>query len=91
MAVALDGAALVASVVAFEELLRKVIDQLADLLGLPAILTLVVVDGELGASEKGADVLGVAADLSQGAASPMISPIAQSPYVWNNPCVQRRG
>lgn len=49
---------------ALEEILGKVGDQLGNLLGLPAVLALIVINGELRAPEEAANALGVAADLS---------------------------
>src|SRR6266702_8434946 len=48
VAVVLDSAALVPGLVAVKKLLREVIDQFGNLLALPAVLALVVVDRELG-------------------------------------------
>ena len=51
MAVLGDGAALVAFLVAIQELANEVVDQLGDLFLLPLVLALVVVDRVLAAGE----------------------------------------
>ena len=57
-------AALVAFLVALQELGREVVDQLRDLLLLPLVLALVVVDRVLAAGEKLADGAAFAVDLA---------------------------
>src|SRR6266699_414570 len=74
MAIVLDGGALILRLVTIEELFREVVDQFGNLFALPAVLTLVIVDGELGATQESADILGKAPDLLHRASPPMISP-----------------
>jgi hypothetical protein len=62
VAVVLDGAALVPRLVALGEFLGEVGDELVDLLALPTVFPLVVVDRELGTAEECPDALGVAPD-----------------------------
>lgn len=64
MSVLLDRAALVARLVTLQELFGQIVDEFGDLLRFPAVLALVVVDGELGTTEKRPDVLGEPANLS---------------------------
>src|SRR5690606_18909924 len=67
VAVVGNGAALVALLVALEELRREVGDQLGELLPLPLVLALVVVDRVLAAGEQLADGAALAVDLARGA------------------------
>ena len=66
MAVVGHGAALVAGLVAREESVRKVVNQLRDLLLLPLVLALIVVDRVLAAGEEFADGAALAVDLAGG-------------------------
>ena len=80
MPVVLDGATHVVRVVALKELLGEILYQFGYLLGFPAVLTLVVVDGKPGTTKKILYALGVPTDFSHFTSSeaPMISPNSPS-------------
>ena len=76
MPVALDGGPVVTGLITLQELGRKVVDQFRDLLGLPLILTLVIVDRVLCAAQEHADVFGFTSDFLHLAISLNISSIS---------------
>ncbi|MEA3160837.1 MAG: hypothetical protein QOD95_2385 [Gammaproteobacteria bacterium] len=64
VAIALDGCAFMVRFIVFEKFVREVRQKFCNLLFLPTVLALKVVDSVFRTSKKGSNILGVTRDLS---------------------------